>query len=38
MSVETLHIIFLERDIFFCDYLMNTKLKRTEFVQNTNIF
>ncbi len=41
MSVETvvlLHIVFLERDPFFFDFLMNTKLKRAAFVQNRNLF
>ncbi len=38
MSVETLHIVFFERDIFFFDSLMNTKLKRAAFVQNLTIY
>ncbi len=38
MSVEILHIVFLENLYFFFDSLMNIKLKRAAFFQNGNIF
>jgi len=41
ISVETgvlLHNVFLKRDHFVFDSLINTKLKRAVFVQNTNLF
>ncbi len=40
MSVETVELLhsFLERDTFFFDSSMNTKLKRAAFVQNIIFF